>query len=204
MSRCIMLIVVGAFLGYGTNWLAVKMLFWPRKPFKLFGRTVLHGLIPSRRPQLADSVAAAIDENLFDAEDIKKIIESKKVRMSVGRSVRSYVKKAIKEKLDNVPGPIRLVLKSAGAQERVTLLCTMITGHIMGLLPKMSNTLVKNVQKSVDIKATVRAKINDFTDDELELIVLSISARELKAITVWGLFIGAVVGAIQAGILMLL
>ena len=52
--------LVGASVGYATNWLAVKMLFHPRAPVRVLGLTFL-GLIPRRRKEIAASVAATVE-----------------------------------------------------------------------------------------------------------------------------------------------
>jgi uncharacterized membrane-anchored protein YjiN (DUF445 family) len=55
--------VAGA-IGFGTNWVAIKMLFWPREPRPVFG----HGLIPSQRDQLIEKVADEVLRNLINEE----------------------------------------------------------------------------------------------------------------------------------------
>ena len=67
--------LIGAVIGYCTNYIAVKMLFRPYHPVKLCGRTLpfTPGIIPKRQPDLAKAVGKAVGENLFGEEEIKKI-----------------------------------------------------------------------------------------------------------------------------------
>ena len=47
-------IVIATVHGYGAAWLAIRMLFRPRKPTKLFGLTIWpQGMIPRHRELLA-------------------------------------------------------------------------------------------------------------------------------------------------------
>lgn len=55
---------VSGVIGFGTNWVAIKMLFWPRESRPVFG----HGLIPSQRDDLVDKVASEVLENLINEE----------------------------------------------------------------------------------------------------------------------------------------
>lgn len=55
---------VSGVIGFGTNWIAIKMLFWPRESRPVFG----HGLIPSQRDDLVDKVANEVLENLINEE----------------------------------------------------------------------------------------------------------------------------------------
>lgn len=49
-------------VGYWTNWLAIKMLFYPRKPNRIW-----QGIIPARRNAIIASIASGITDNLFSA-----------------------------------------------------------------------------------------------------------------------------------------
>jgi len=66
--------IIGAIIGYVTNYIAVKMLFRPYKQ-KRIGKLKIPftpGIIPKRHPQIAKAVGKAVGENLFTEEDIKK------------------------------------------------------------------------------------------------------------------------------------
>jgi len=72
---------VAGLIGFGTNWVAIKMLFWPRQPRPVFGQ----GLIPSQRAQLIQKVADEVLENLINAELIEqKIVETRIVKRFSG------------------------------------------------------------------------------------------------------------------------
>jgi hypothetical protein len=66
---------VGGIIGFGTNWIAIKMLFWPREMRPVFG----HGLIPSQRDMLVDKVATEVLENLINEELILRKIEETRI-----------------------------------------------------------------------------------------------------------------------------
>lgn len=66
---------VGAVIGYVTNWIAVKMLFLPRKELRLFGRRVpfTPGIIPKRRDALAASIGKIIETKLLPKEAVRAL-----------------------------------------------------------------------------------------------------------------------------------
>lgn len=70
--------VIGALIGYCTNYIAVKMLFRPYYPKKIGGKQLpfTPGLIPKRQPDLARAIGNAVGNNLFTAEDLKKLFLS--------------------------------------------------------------------------------------------------------------------------------
>lgn len=70
--------VLGALIGYFTNWLAVRMLFRPYYP-KRIGKLVLPftpGIIPKRKPALAKAVGEAVGGQLFTTEDMAAALAS--------------------------------------------------------------------------------------------------------------------------------
>jgi uncharacterized membrane protein YheB (UPF0754 family) len=64
--------VLGAVIGYFTNWLAVKMLFRPYYPIKIGKHTLpfTPGIIPKRKGELAKAVGKAVGETLFTGDDM--------------------------------------------------------------------------------------------------------------------------------------
>jgi uncharacterized membrane protein YheB (UPF0754 family) len=65
---------VAGLIGFGTNWVAIKMLFWPRESRPVFG----YGLIPSQRDDLVNKVATEVLENLINEKLIlEKVHETR-------------------------------------------------------------------------------------------------------------------------------
>ena len=68
-------ILVGALIGYCTNYIAIKMLFRPYTEKILFGIRLpfTPGVIPKNKPRMAAAVGKAVGENLFTGNDIARI-----------------------------------------------------------------------------------------------------------------------------------
>ena len=62
---------VSGMIGYGTNWLAVTMLFHPRRRHLLLGQ----GLIPRQREEIVEALAEGVFRKLINEEIIKRQIE---------------------------------------------------------------------------------------------------------------------------------
>lgn len=83
--------LIGAVIGLFTNWIAVKMLFVPRKALYI-GK--LHvpftpGVIPRRQGALATALGRTVSESLVRKEDLKKTLCSDAVSHTVATSVLS-------------------------------------------------------------------------------------------------------------------
>ena len=72
--------LVGAVIGYFTNYLAVKMLFRPYREKRLFGKRIpfTPGVIPRRRGALARALGEAVGSRLLTKEDLCRSLLSEK------------------------------------------------------------------------------------------------------------------------------
>jgi uncharacterized membrane protein YheB (UPF0754 family) len=64
--------LIGALIGYITNYLAVRMLFFPKHPIVVLGRRLpfTPGAIPKRKDHLAKRTGALIAETLITGDDV--------------------------------------------------------------------------------------------------------------------------------------
>ena len=77
--------ILGAIIGYGTNWLAIKMLFRPLKPIKIgkFTLPFTPGIIPKRREGLAKAIGDSVGNHLFTRDDMEQMLLSEEVENAV-------------------------------------------------------------------------------------------------------------------------
>lgn len=81
--------LIGAVIGYCTNFIAVKMLFRPHRPIML-GSTRLPftpGLIPKRKDELAGAIGAAVSDVLLTKEDLTEALPSDAIKESITREL---------------------------------------------------------------------------------------------------------------------
>ena len=72
LLHIILPIALCAAIGYGTNYIAIKMLFRPRKEIRIGSCRVpfTPGVIPRNKPRIAAAVGKAVSENLLTREDM--------------------------------------------------------------------------------------------------------------------------------------
>lgn len=65
--------LIGALIGYCTNYIAVKMLFRPRREIRVLGHSLpfTPGAIPKNKPRLAKAVGKVVEETFFTEENIE-------------------------------------------------------------------------------------------------------------------------------------
>jgi len=96
--------LLGAFIGYVTNYIAIRMLFRPLKPWRIFGvrLPLTPGIIPSKRHELAEKMGIMVGSHLLTAEDVGRALEKEGFR----RELQGAVAEKLGHFLDRDLGPV--------------------------------------------------------------------------------------------------
>jgi len=191
--------IVGAVVGYGTNWIAIRMLFRPQKPRRFFGFR-FQGLVPRRRKDLAASIAATVEQELVKPSDIQAALSDPEIIAAAETEIDKRVREFLERKADKLPA-VALALLPADIEDRLR---KSIVKHVMNALPEISENLGRKLAERLDVKALVVERVEGFSNDRLEEIVLGIARRELRAIELLGGVLGGVIGGVQWAVLRML
>lgn len=88
--------LIGALIGYGTNYIAVKMLFRPLRPIKI-GKTTLPftpGIIPKGKNRIAVALGGAVGGTLFTKEDIENTLLEENTKNSIINDIMEGIQKS--------------------------------------------------------------------------------------------------------------
>lgn len=91
--------IMGTIIGYGTNYIAVKMLFYPKHEIKLWGHTLpfTPGAIPKGKPRLAKAIGNVVGSTLVTKDDIKSGLMSESTQKSVTDKISELMSVEIKQ-----------------------------------------------------------------------------------------------------------
>lgn len=94
--KILLMPVIGAVIGYVTNWIAVKMLFRPRREVFVFGKRLpfTPGVIPKGQGRLARAVGRAVEEQLLTREILEEVLLSDDKCRAVEEAVSAWLRQA--------------------------------------------------------------------------------------------------------------
>ncbi|MDH5297775.1 MAG: DUF445 family protein [Desulfobulbaceae bacterium] len=100
--------LLGAFIGYITNYVAIRMLFRPLKPWYIFGLRVpmTPGVIPLKRRQLADNIGEMVGGHLLTASDVSRALAEEDFQ----QELRELIDSRVEEFLVRPLGPVATVI----------------------------------------------------------------------------------------------
>ena len=96
--------LIGAGIGYITNWIAIKMLFRPLNPIKI-GNVKLPftpGIIPKNKDRIAKSIADTVTNNLLTENDLKETLLSEEFKEKINLKFQEIIKQHENETLNNI------------------------------------------------------------------------------------------------------
>src|SRR6478672_9228773 len=151
-----LLILFATAHGYAGAWLAVRMLFRPRMPVKLFGLTIFpQGMIPRHRERLASAIGKAVGEELVSQDTILQELTGKDfLRNKIQTVVDSYTNELLAQ---DYPSLIEALPKNVREPvlDAISALQQRLAAHI------------KSVLSSPESLAAVRSFVTERTDAAL-------------------------------------
>ena len=180
--------IIGAIIGYFTNYIAVKMLFRPLLPINIpIFNISIQGLLPSRRDELAVSIAESIESNLLSIDTIIEEFDKEVIKEELNNIIKETIEKKIN---DNFKYVMPKMLKDVSRE----ILTDIVQEEIDNNFDSWMDNIANKIKNEVDLKEMIEEKIKSFPLIKVEEIVLEIADRELKHIEYLGGIIGFVIG----------
>ena len=149
--------LVGAIIGYITNWIAIKMMFRPLKPIKLFGFKLpfTPGIIPKNKERIAKSIGIAISDNLLTNSDLQDILLSDEIKEKLKENKKKYLDDSeeknitIKELLSSIisESELNITLESIATSISSNICNTVLEADLARLITDQIELVAKEKMK---------------------------------------------------------
>lgn len=149
--------LVGAFIGYVTNYIAVKMLFRPLNPVKIGKRTLpfTPGIIPRRKPALAKALGKAVGTTLLTKEDLKAILLCEEVKERITELVCTQLNALFDKEITVKEQALLLAEEEQYEEVRQQMLDTMTDKILERVLEmEIGNFIIESAKKGIKEKVT--------------------------------------------------
>ncbi|MGB0344376.1 MAG: DUF445 domain-containing protein, partial [Coraliomargarita sp.] len=168
--------LITAAIGWLTNWVAIQMLFHPRKPVHLpFFKW--QGLIPRRQAQLAAQTAGIIEREILQQHSILKEIRRIDLGPHLEKAAHTLVWQRIGPQLQALPLLGGFINESVLAKFEV-----IAAGAIKEEAAPLMEKVAADFEASVDLKEMIEKNIVAFDLERLEAIVNEVARKEFRTI----------------------
>lgn len=184
--------LISAFIGWVTNWVAIKMLFHPREPKKILGFT-FHGIFPKRQKQFALKLGNLISSEFLSFNDIEEKISSPDNLKKIMPFIEAHIDVFLKEKLTEEMPVISMFI----GDKTIGKLKTALMREIETLFPEVMRKYAGNLKTELDLEQIVIQKVSSFSSDKLEETLYQIMSKEFRFVEIIGGVIGFIIGLLQ-------
>ena len=192
------LFIVGALVGAVTNYLAIKMLFWPRRPRRLLFTTV-QGLFPKRQEEIAIQLARIAAEHFITPERIFSRLAEFHLQELTQRSAQEKVEHLLDSRFPALKGLLKAVLPANEQDAFRDRLVDIYNRTVQTLMDRVVEVAVQQL----DINAILRQKVVALSKLRYEGFVRELFKEEELYLVMYGGLLGGLMGALQLVLLLI-
>jgi uncharacterized membrane protein YheB (UPF0754 family) len=184
--------IISAFIGWFTNWIAIKMLFHPREPKKILGIT-FQGIFPKRQQQFALKLGKLVGAELLSFDEIEQKVSDPNNVAKVLPLLESHIDTFLREKLTaEIPMLGMLIGDKTIAQVKGVFI-----KELEEMFPLLMKQYMASLQKDLDLEKIVVDKVGKFSSNKLEEILNQIMSTEFRFVEIIGAVLGFIIGLLQ-------
>lgn len=194
----ILIPLISAFIGWFTNWIAIKMLFHPKEPKKILGIT-FHGIFPKRQQQFAEKLGKLVSEELLSFKEIEEKIINPDNLSKMMPLVEGKIDLFLREKLSSVFPMISMFI----GPNTINQLKLVFMKELETMFPEIIGSYMKHLESELDLEKMVTEKVAGFSSDKMEMILNQIMSKEFRFVEIIGGVLGLLIGILQVLITLL-
>ena len=188
----ILIPLISAFIGWFTNWIAIKMLFHPKVPIKVLG-IHFHGIFPKRQKQFAEKLGKLVSEELLSFSDIEQKIADPANIEKLMPYVETHIDHFLRVKLAEEMPMISMFI----GDKTINQMKGIFIQELQTLFPQIMENYMGQLQQDLDLEDIVVKKVSGFSSDKLEEILQAIMSKEFRFVEIIGGVLGFIIGLLQ-------
>ncbi|EOU1878927.1 DUF445 family protein [Clostridium perfringens] len=168
--------LIGAVIGYITNWLAIKMLFRPREAKYIFGMKLpfTPGLIPKEKSRIANKVGETVGTHLLNSDSLSKALKDDKIKSKFNEVAKEKINQVI-----NSNSTLEEALKNTLGENYYALKGNMIDNIAKTILESIQEEEFKN-----KVKFYIVDSIKERLNKEPEKIIDFINSNKFREVII--------------------
>jgi uncharacterized membrane protein YheB (UPF0754 family) len=183
----------GLFIGWFTDWLALKMIFRPKEPTTYLGLFTWQGLFLKRRKEVAAAYGDLIAREIMTPANITQAVLAGPLSDRLFDMIQRHVQRLV----DEQAGVVKPIVVFAVGTARYLEMKRLVMDKLMERLPRTLKHLEKYAGDAMDVRNTLTTKMRELTPDEFEGILRPIFKQDEWILITVGALLGFAVGELQ-------
>ncbi len=179
----------GVFVGYATNWLAINMIFSPKRPRKI-GPFTIQGLFIKRQDEVAVDFGLMIAKEILNPQNIVNAI----LKGPSSDKLFELIQKNVKKTMDEYAGYTKPFIALTIGTKRYLEIKDLAVQRIMEEVPDAVTHILDYTEEAMDINNILRTKMSNLTPEEFESMLRPAFQEDewqlIALVAVLGFFVG--------------
>jgi uncharacterized membrane protein YheB (UPF0754 family) len=184
--------IISAFIHWLTIWMALKLLFHPRKPKKILFFT-LQGIFPKRQKQIAESLGKIVGQELLSFSDIEETITHPENVQKILPAAEKHIDHFLRVRLKQTMPVISMFI----GEKTINQFKEVFMQELAELFPVIIKNYINNLKHDLDLERIVVEKVAAFSSEKLEKMLNQILTKEFRFVEVIGAALGFFIGVLQ-------
>jgi len=191
---------IAALVGWFTNFIAVKMLFHPKKPVNILGVYKLQGIFPKNQLNVANKIGKMVAEELLSSQDLKDHIITPENVEAIVQVIENKIEDFFSVKVPKrYPTLSRIIL----SEKRKDKIVQELMEEVHTSVPEVLDGYFGEIEERFNVEEIIKEKVNNLPSEKLETLLMNLLEKEFKFIEYIGALIGFIIGWIQVGMVLM-
>jgi uncharacterized membrane protein YheB (UPF0754 family) len=184
--------IISAIVGWFTNYLAVKMLFYPKEPwdFKLFK---IQGIFPKNQRQVAEKIGKMVAEELLSSDDLRDRMHNPENLLSINQIVEAKIDYFLNVKFPR-QYPITGLLFT---EKRKAKMKGELMTEVEQSVPQVIDHYMSNLEERFNVEEIIQERVAQLPSEKLEGLIMRLLKKEFTFIEWIGAVVGFLIGLVQ-------
>ncbi len=185
-------VLLSTFTGWVTTWIAIKMLFHPRKPVNIFGFK-LQGIFPKNQPLIAQKLGQVVSKELISFAEIEEKVTNPDNLAQLKPEIEKHIDSFLREKLKQTFPLLSVFI----GEKTIAQLKAAFLMELESLFPVLMKSYMGKLESELNLEKIVTDKVAGFSSDKLEDILDQITKKEFRFLEFIGAAFGFLIGGLQ-------
>ena len=188
----------GGFVGWFSDWLALRMVFRPREPRRFLGLFTWQGLFLKRRHEVAREYATLIAREVVTARNLFACA----LRGPASDKLFALIERQVAESIDRQAGLAKPLVVLALGPAQYRALKADVARQLIARLPDAMQDIERYADEAMNIHDTLVSKMQQMTAEEFEGVLRPVFRQDEWKIIAVGAVLGVIVGELQLALML--
>lgn len=187
----------GLFIGFASDWLALQMLFHPKRPVKILGLTY-QGLFLKRQQEVSRDYARLVADQIITPANMWQAI----LQGPGADKLFALVQKHVEQTVDEQAGIARPLVAFAIGSRHYQEMKKTVTAKLVETLPTTLRHVDHYAEGAMDIRNTLMERMQKLSPEEFEGMLRPAFKEDEWSLIIVGAVLGFLVGELQTYMLL--